>query len=197
MGCNDTWHGTGDVVAVLGPGIRGLCAAAAAKDAGAEFVMMTGLGARDADRLGLASRFGADLVVDVAVDDPVAALRERHRKAGRCRRRRHRQGAGRVRSGRRTRPPGRHRRRRRNPRVGHRRTGFHARHGGTKELRIVGALGVDATAYRAALDVLASGRYPFADLPRRCVGLDGAEDLLATMAGEGDDAAPVHGVVTP
>ena len=68
--------GPGDVVAVLGPGIRGLCVAAAAKDAGAEFVMMTGLGARDADRLALASLFGADLAVDVAVDDPVAALRD-------------------------------------------------------------------------------------------------------------------------
>ena len=31
----------GDVVAILGPGVRGLCAAAAAKDAGAEFVMIT------------------------------------------------------------------------------------------------------------------------------------------------------------
>ena len=35
-----------------------------------------------------------------------------------------------------------------------------------KEIRILGALGVDTTAYRAALDLLASGRYPFADLPR-------------------------------
>ena len=39
------------MVAVLGPGIRGLCAAAEAKDAGAEFVMMTGLGDRDAEDL--------------------------------------------------------------------------------------------------------------------------------------------------
>ena len=39
------------MVAVLGPGIRGLCATAAAKDAGAEFVMMTGLGDRDAEDL--------------------------------------------------------------------------------------------------------------------------------------------------
>ncbi len=62
-----------------------------------------------------------------------------------------------------------------------------------KELRIVGALGVDATAYRAALDLLATGRFPFADLPRCCVGLDAAEDLLATMAGERDDVPPVHG----
>ena len=32
---------------------------------------------------------------------------------------------------------------------------------------------------------------------RRCVGLDDAEDLLATMAGERDDVPPVHGVLTP
>ncbi|MDT5047742.1 MAG: alcohol dehydrogenase, partial [Mycobacterium sp.] len=56
---------------------------------------------------------------------------------------------------------------------------------------------VDVTAYRAALDLLASGRYPFASLPRRCVGLDDAEDLLATVAGERDDVPPVPGVLTP
>ena len=67
--------GDGDVVAVLGPGVRGLCVAAAAKEAGAEFVMVTGFGPRDAERLALASDFGADLAVDVAVEDPVAALR--------------------------------------------------------------------------------------------------------------------------
>lgn len=66
-----------------------------------------------------------------------------------------------------------------------------------KELRVLGAFGGDVTAYRAALDLLASGRYPFASLPRRCVGLDDAEDLLATMAGERDDVPPVHGVLTP
>jgi len=54
-----------------------------------------------------------------------------------------------------------------------------------------------ATAYRAALDLLASGRYPFESLPRRCVGLDGAADLLATMGGEGDEVPPVHGVLRP
>jgi alcohol dehydrogenase len=66
-----------------------------------------------------------------------------------------------------------------------------------KELRVLGALGVDVTAYRATLDLLASGRYPFASLPRRCVGLDDAEDLLATMAGERDDVPPLYGVLTP
>ena len=66
-----------------------------------------------------------------------------------------------------------------------------------QELRIIGALGVDATADRAALDLLASDRYPFESLPRRCVGLDGAADLFATMGGEGVEVPPVHGVLTP
>jgi alcohol dehydrogenase len=118
-------------------------AAAAAKEAGAGFVMVTGLGARDADRLALASKFGADLAVDVSADDPVVEL-----------------------------------------------------------TKAAGALAdvvvdVDVTAYRAALDLLASGRCPFASLARRCVGLDDAEDLLATMAGEPDDVPPVHGVLKP
>jgi alcohol dehydrogenase len=64
----------GDVVAVLGPGIRGLSVCAAAKEAGASFVMVTGLGERDRPRLEQAVRFGADLVVDVEQEDPLAAL---------------------------------------------------------------------------------------------------------------------------
>ena len=66
-----------------------------------------------------------------------------------------------------------------------------------KELRILGALGVDAAAYGAALDLLAAGAYPFAGLPRRVVDLDGVEELLGTMGGDTDAAPPVHGVVAP
>jgi alcohol dehydrogenase len=189
--------GDGDVVAVLGPGVRGLCVAAAAREAGAGFVMVTGFGPRDAERLALASDFGADLAIDVAVEDPVAALRHAAgrladvvvdvtakapaafaqaiklvRTAGTV-----------VVAG--TRGWG----------IGA--PGFFPDMVVMKEIRILGALGVDTTAYRAALDLLASGRYPFADLPRLCVGLDGAADLLATMAGDRDDIPPVHGVVTP
>jgi alcohol dehydrogenase len=66
-----------------------------------------------------------------------------------------------------------------------------------KELRVIGALGVDVTVYRAALDMLTSGRYPVESLPRRRVRLEDAEELVATMAGECDGVPPVHGVLTP
>ena len=52
--------------------------------------------------------------------------------------------------------------------------GFDPDHVVYKELRVQGALGVDTADYRAALDLLARGTYPFADLPRRTVGLDDA-----------------------
>lgn len=186
----------GDVVVVLGPGIRGLSAAAAAKDAGADTVLVTGVGRRDAGRLSLAKRFGADLVVDVEAEDAVAVLTK---AVGRL--------ADVVVDVTAKAPAA----------LGQ--AVSMARPGGTvvvagtrgsaetpgfwpdlivyKELRILGALGVDAAAYRQALSLLASGRYPFAELPRRRVGLDGVADLLADMAGEGGHDAPVHGVVEP
>jgi alcohol dehydrogenase len=185
----------GDVVAVLGPGVRGLSAAAAAKDAGAAFVMVTGRGARDAERLALAADFGADLAVDVADTDPVRTLRdatggladvvvdvtakapEAFAQAVALAR----AGGTVVVAGTRGDPV----------------REFQPDHIVFKELRIIGALGVDSTAYRAALALLATGRYPFADLPRRVVGLDDAEDLVRSLAGEADAPPPVHGVIAP
>ena len=95
----------GDVVAVLGPGIRGISTVAAARDAGAGFVMVTGRGTRDAGRLELAGAFGAELTVDVESNDPVRALPRRHggprgRRGGRDGER-----PGRADPGRRARPP--------------------------------------------------------------------------------------------
>ena len=66
-----------------------------------------------------------------------------------------------------------------------------------KELNIIGALGVDAPVYLRALDLLTTGKYPFRDLPRRVEPLEGAAELLATMAGETDSIRPVHAVLTP
>jgi alcohol dehydrogenase len=187
---------SGDVVAVLGPGVRGLSACAAAKAAGAGFVMVTGRGGRDTNRLAIAPEFGADLAVDVDDVDPVRALRD---AAGRLADvvvdvtakapsafsdalRLARPAGTVVVAG--TRGP----------------LGAGASFNPDvivyKELRILGALGVDTTAYTAALDLLASRRFPFEDLPRKLVDLDGVGALLPVMAGEGD-APPVHAVVRP
>jgi alcohol dehydrogenase len=185
----------GDVVAILGPGIRGLSVLAAVRAAGAGFVLVTGAGPRDAPRLAAASDAGADLVVDVTVDDPVAALR---RAAGR---RADvvvdvtakapaafaqaidlaRPGGTVVYAG--TRGTGET-------------PGFWPDLVVFKEVHLIGALGVDEADYRTALDLLASDRHAFADVDRLVVGLDGLPDLLSSMAGEGAPP-PLHGVLDP
>ncbi len=187
----------GDVVAVLGPGIRGLAAAAAAKDAGAEYVMVTGLGEHDHPRLEAARSFGADLVVDVADADPVVALRDATggRRAdvvvdvtanapaalG--------QGLDLAATGGRIVLAG--------TRNSTDTPGFVPDLVTFKELTLIGALGVDAPVYRRALDLLASDRWPFRTVSRTVARLDHAAELLATMAGEGDAHPPVHAVLVP
>jgi alcohol dehydrogenase len=76
-------------------------------------------------------------------------------------------------------------------------SGFHPDDIVSRELRVLGALGVDREDYADALDLLATGAYPFADLPREVVGLDGAAGLLERMAGESGPPPPIHGVVAP
>jgi len=188
--------GPGDVVAVLGPGIRGLSVVVAAKEAGAGFVMVTGRGPGDAARLAMAARFGADLTVDVADTDAHAALRQAcgreadvvvdvTAKAPEALA----QAVKLARSGGTVVIAG--------TRGSAETPGFWPDLLVFKELHLVGALGVDAPAYRAALDLLASGRHPFAELPRRVEGLGGLEGLVLTMAGEGETPPPVHGVLVP
>lgn len=186
----------GDVVAVLGPGIRGLSACAAARDAGAKFVMVTGAGPRDAERLAAAKSFGADLAVDVLETDPSRAMKDATggladvvvdvtAKAPAALGQAialARPGGTIVMAG---------------TRGSAETPGFWPDSIVYKELRIQGALGVDAPAYAAALELLASRRYPFAELSRTVVGLDGLPDLLTTMAGEGEKPPPVHGVLVP
>lgn len=189
--------GPGDIVAVLGPGIRGLAAAAAAREAGAEFVMMTGLGDRDHPRLEAAAMFGVDLTVDVADADPVALLREATggRRAdvvvdvtanapaalG--------QAVSLAATGGRIVLAG--------TRNSVETPGFAPDAVVFKELTLIGALGVDAPAYRKALDLVAGDRYPFRSVSRTVAPLADAADLLAVMAGEGSEPPPVHAVLVP
>jgi alcohol dehydrogenase len=185
----------GAVVAVLGPGVRGLSACAAATRAGARFVLVTGRGARDAPRLAVAADFGADLAIDVDGADPVGALRDatggladvvvdvtaKAPAALGQAVRLARPGGTIVVAG---------------TRGSDALPGFSSDLVVYKELRIIGALGVDTTAYATALEVLAAGQFPFADLPRAVVGFEGMAALLETMAGEGGPP-PVHAVFAP
>jgi alcohol dehydrogenase len=196
----------GAVVAVLGPGVRGLAALVAARRAGAGFVAVTGVGPRDAPRLALATRLGADLVIDVAATDPVRALRDATggdadvvvdvtAKAPDALAQAvalARPGGTVVLAGTRGRDAA---------------PGFHPDHVVYKELRIVGALGVDVTDYEEALAMLAEGRTGYETIPHTTARLDEAAGLLARMAGEpaaadgrgtGVDAdVPIHGVIVP
>jgi alcohol dehydrogenase len=185
----------GEAVAVLGPGPRGLSAVIAAREAGAGFIMAAGFGPRDADRLEIARRLGADLVVDVAVDDPVMQFEE---AAG---------GLADLVVDVTADAPVALMQAMRVARVGGRIVVAGVRGPGavpdfqpdlilTKELKIQGTMGVDVSAYRMALEVLAGDRYRIADLPRQVAGLDGAGVLLTLMAGE-NGVPPVHAVLQP
>jgi alcohol dehydrogenase len=189
--------GHGDIVVILGPGIRGLAACAAAKQAGASFVMVTGLGPRDAKRLAVAPRFGADLTVDVASQDPVSVLREVTGRLadtvidvtakaptapGQALRLVRPEGtvvlAG-TRGGLSDWP------------------GFDPDLIVYKEVRLLGALGVDAPAYQVALEMLASGDFAHEALDRTVTSFDGLEGLLRTMAGGSTELPPIHAVFVP
>ncbi len=187
--------GPGDVVAVLGPGIRGLCSLVAARHAGADFVMVTGHGDRDRARLQTARRFGADLVVDVAQDDPARALMAavgrgadvvidvtaRAPQALGQAVRMARPQATVVVAGTRGGGPA---------------LDFDSDLLVYKEIRLLGALGVDVVAYEAALALLASDAFPFEDIDRRTVGFDDLSEMLQSMSVGAVDT-PLHGVVLP
>ena len=201
LGAGVRWGATlpgtskGDVVAILGPGIRGLSALVAAREAGAEFVMVTGCGPRDALRLEWARRFGADLTVDIAQQTPGSAMKKAGKRAdivvdvtakapaalG--------QAIGLVRPGGTVVIAG--------TRGSNDTPGFVPDAIVYKEIKILGALGVDVTSYRRALEILASERYPFDQLPRTVAGFDDLETLLQTMAGEREQQAAIHGVFVP
>jgi len=188
--------GPGDVVAVLGPGIRGIAAVVAAKAAGAGFIMVTGKGAADRERLAVARRLGADVVIDVTEADPVDVLREAVggladvvvevtanapaaavqavELAGR-QGRAVLAGAGRGRDT----------------------ATLPLQPITARGIRVIGATGVGPEAQARALALLGQGVLEPGVVMARSAGFAGLGDLLATMAGEGTEPPPLHGVFVP
>lgn len=189
-----TSTGPGDVVVVLGPGMRGIVAALCAKKAGARLVAVVGRGRRDAQRLAVARTFGADLVVDVDARHPLDAVLG---AAG--------QLADVVVDATANAP-----------------SAFELAielaapegricvagiHGDlpvpsfrpdavvTKQLSIFGVLGARREDFVASAALLASEADRFASVPVMTAGLDGLEHLLGVMAGEGPHPPPVFGAL--
>jgi threonine dehydrogenase-like Zn-dependent dehydrogenase len=65
--------GYASTVLIQGPGQQGLCCLMASKQAGADLVIVTGT-AKDGRRLEVAKAFGADHVIDVNAEDPLARV---------------------------------------------------------------------------------------------------------------------------
>jgi threonine dehydrogenase-like Zn-dependent dehydrogenase len=185
----------GDTVLVLGCGQRGLTSVIAAKAVGAACVIVTGL-SRDRVKLALAREFGADHTIDVEQEDTVERVRE-------------------ITGGEMadvvleltpmaTQPV---------------LDALQAvRHGGrvvlaglkgrrpvemvtdviiNKAVTVVGAYGVDSRAYREAIRLIESGRFPLDRLHTHTFGLDETARAIETLAGEvpGEDA--VHVAICP
>lgn len=185
----------GATVVILGCGQRGLASVIAARTVGAGTVIVTGL-ARDAHKLALAREFGADYTINVDEENVVERVKEITggtladlvleltpmalapvRDALAC-----------------------------------------ARHGGrvvlaglkggrpielntdiiiNKGLSVVGAYGVDARGYAAAIKIIESGRFPLARMHTHSFGLREVARAIETLAGEVPGEQPIHIAVLP
>jgi threonine dehydrogenase-like Zn-dependent dehydrogenase len=186
----------GETLVVLGPGQRGLASVIAAKESGAGQVIVTGL-ARDAAKLELAREFGADITVDVEAEDLRSVVREATdgrgsdvvidvtayateavtqavdlaRRGGRV-----------VLAGTKGQRPV---------------ADFFSDRIVVKELRLLGALGVDYDSYEKAIRLIESGAYPLEKMHTHTVPLAEAERALDLLAGKIPGEAAVHIALVP
>lgn len=188
--------GPGDTVLVLGPGQRGLASVIAARAAGADRIIVTGL-ARDARKLALAKELGADEVIDVENEDTRRRVKEL--TGGR--------GADVVVevSANSTEPVAE--------------ALHHVAVGGrivlagvkgfrsvpdflsdlivVKEATVTGAFGVTSRAYRSAIRLIEAGTVPLDRLHTHEFGLERAEEAILTLAGETRGEPSIHSCIVP
>ena len=186
----------GDTVLVLGPGQRGLASVVAAREAGAERIMVTGL-SRDARKLELAMALGAtdviradevdvadavadltggamaDIAVDVAsgstqtVLDAIEGVRS---------------GGTIVLAGLKDQREV---------------AGFVSDKLVFKDLTMRGVLGVSAWSFRQAIRVIASGRYDFSAWHTHTLGLEDLSHAIALLGGDVPGEEAIHITVVP
>ena len=188
--------GPGDTVLILGPGQRGLASVIAARAAGADMIIVTGVG-RDAPKLALARTLGADHVIDV----------ERENERQRVKELTNGRGADvviEVAS---------------NSPVPVAEALHHAAIGGrivlagvkgfkpvpdfvsdlavVKELVITGAFGVTRRAYDMAIRFIESERVPVQKLHTHDFALEDAEHAIQVLAGEVPGEQSIHSCIVP
>ena len=187
--------GPGDRVVVLGAGQRGLCCVIAARAAGARQVVITGL-TRDAEKLALARELGADAAIDVERNDVVPSVRDA--TGG---------GAEVVVD---TTPYA--------PQSLNHAIAIAVRKGrivvaGLKGQRLTRELNADDLIYKEltlrgvlsmpveetfrAVDIIASGRYPFDRLHTKSFPIEQAEEAIHALAGEVPGVNPIHLAIVP
>ena len=189
--------GPGDIVLILGPGQRGLASVIAARAAGADQILVTGL-TRDAHKLALAQQLGADHTIDIEAEDARARVREltdghgadvivevsAYAPAA------DRRGA----LLRRHRRPHRSRRRRRASKPV---PDFISDLVVMKELTIRGAFGVTSRAYRSAIRLIESGRLDLRAMHTHDFPLEQAERAIQLLAGEVAGETSIHSCLRP
>jgi threonine dehydrogenase-like Zn-dependent dehydrogenase len=188
--------GPGDTMVVLGPGQRGLASVIAARAAGVDTIIVTGL-SRDAKKLALARELGADHTIDVETEDvrrrvseltdgrgadvvvevssystqPVAEALYLVANGGRI-----------VLAG----------------VKGFKEVpGFVSDLVVIKEVRIFGAFGVTSAAYRSAIRLIESGRVPLEKMHTHDFPLDRAKEAILTLAGEAGGESSIHSCLIP
>jgi len=187
--------GSTDRVLILGAGQRGLCCVIAARAAGARQIVVTGL-TRDAAKLAFARELGADVTIDVEKEDVVARAREatgggaevvvdttpdapqslNHAVAIAARRGRI------VVAGLKGQRPARD---------------FPVDDVIYKELTIRGVLSMPVEDTFRAIEIIESGRYPFAKMHTHSFPLEQAEDAIHALAGAVPGVNPLHIAIVP
>lgn len=188
--------GPGDIVLILGPGQRGLASVIAARAAGADQIIVTGL-ARDAQKLEVALRLGADHVINADSEDVRSRVRELTGGHGAdvvievsafaCEPIAESlyyaaSGARIVLAGVKGFKPV---------------PDFVSDLVVLKELQLLGVLGVTSRGYRAAIRLIESGRVPLQEMHTHHFRLEDAELALRLLGGEIDGEASIHSCLMP